>query len=122
MINQDSVIALDTSFVTVSRLLPKQVLMGVSPTRLVKVLEGSSEGVLIETDSFSIIASPHQLFIVSDTEVREAKDLEPMDSVLTVYGFEPVRQAIPMRRKFDMASVITESRFLLSEGFYLISD
>jgi hypothetical protein len=122
MINVNSVIALDNSFVTVSRLLPNQILMGVSPTPLVKVLEDSSEGVLVETDSFSIITSPHQLFIISPTEVREAKDLEFGDSVLTVYGFEPVKFAYGSSNVFRMANVITQSRFLLSEGFYLLSD
>lgn len=122
MIKIDSVLALNNSFVTVERLLPEQVLMGVTPTKLLKVLEDIDYGILVETDYYSIIVSPHQPFIVSPTEFMEAQNLQTGDKVLTVYGFQPITLILPLNRQFNMADIYTQSKLFLSEGFYLVHE
>lgn len=122
MISNDSVIALNTSFVTVGRLLPNQPLRGVErDVRLLAITRMLESAIKIETDSFSIITSPQQIFIVSPTELLEARFLTDKDYTLTVDGFEPI---VNIERLYDimpMAEVYTDAGIFISEGFYLLS-
>lgn len=124
MISKNSVLALNNSFVTVERLIPPQILRGVSDTPLLKIFKDIDSGILIETQYYSIVTSPHQQFIVSPTELMESRFLEKGDEVLTIYGFMPVTLSLMLNGgvPMEMANIVTKSGIFLSEGFYLISE
>lgn len=123
MISVDSVVALNNNFVTIDRLTGNQMLKGVSDSSpLLKIMEGMSEAYLLETKYFQIIASPHQHFIVNPTMTLPAEELRKGDTILTIYGFQPLDLVIHLQQEVLMADLIPQSRMFFSEGFILLSD
>lgn len=124
MIDSESVLATKDSFVVVNKINKPQLVRGFksSPTMLVKVMDGKSQGIWIETEHYSIIASPNQKFIISDTEYMEAINLTQEQSLLTYSGFEEIKEIIPLSNVIPMTGIFTASKVFIANSFVLLSD
>lgn len=125
MISKDSVLATKDSFVVVDKINKAQWVRSFdckTSTLLQKVIDGPSIGVLIETTHFSIIASPHQKFITSQTEYKNAGDLQVGEVVLTSLGWEQIVLTLNLASPMPMSGIFTASKGFVANSFVLLSD
>lgn len=123
MIFKNSVVALHNSFVTADRLDTPNLLHSIHrPAILRAVLNHESKGILVETNSFGIIVSPHTKFIDSNYDLRFANKLKEGRYVLTTCGFQPVRNVLSFNVEVPMVELLFKGGFdiYLAEGFYLV--
>jgi hypothetical protein len=125
MISNDSVLATQNSFVVVDKITKPQWVRsfdGKVSTMLTKVLDGKSVGMLIETKHFSIIASPDQKFITSQSEYKSADQLKVGDTVLTAAGWELITLTLHITSLMQMSGVFTKSKAFVANSFVLLCD
>lgn len=123
MIQNDSIVAIKDTFVSVERLDVGQMIQSLNGlTLLIRIEENNSSGFWLETQSFEIIVSPEQKFLTARDIYTKAKDLTVGQLVLTSDGFQAVRSIKETEGNFEMADLVTSTGNYKANGFILVSD